>query len=76
MYACIPPSHLSHILNAMLIVSYVSSFFLLYLNLYLLTDSYPLDTTIYNLKQKQYPTIASCLATMLRLEYIFAVFAK
>ena len=48
MYAYILPSHLSHILNAMLIVSY---FFLLYLNLYLLTDSYLLDTTIYNLKQ-------------------------
>ena len=57
MYAYIPPSHLSHILNSMLIVSYVSSFFLLYLNLYLLTDSYPLDTTIYNLKQNRIPQL-------------------
>ena len=56
-YAYIPPSHLSHILNAMLIVSYVSSFFLLYLNLYLLTDSYPLDTTIYNFKQNRIPQL-------------------
>ena len=71
MYAYTPPSHLSHILNAMLIVSYVSSFFLLYLNLYLLTGYHNLQ-----LKVKQNPTIASCLATMLRLEYIFAVFAK
>ena len=36
----------------------------------------PIGYHILQLKAKQNPTIASCLATMLRLEYIFAVFAK
>ena len=74
MYAYIPPSHLSHILNAMLIVSYVSSFFLLYLNLYLLTNSYTLDTTIYNLKQNRiphfYPAWPPCSVLSIFLQFL------